>query len=251
MPSSLSLANQVAVITGASGGIGAAIARVYAAHGAKLALTAQNEAALMTLAAALQQEHGTECLVHCGDVSDAAAVQSFYQRVQKQFGRVDILVANAGILNDAMIGMIREADIQRTLEVNVAGALYHVQAAARMMRRHKSGCIILTSSIIGRQGNAGQMVYAASKAALIGAMQSAAKELGSDGIRVNALAPGMIETAMLAHLSDKVRSTRLQHIALGRFGAAEEVAEVALFLASPLARYVSGQVIGVDGGMVI
>jgi 3-oxoacyl-[acyl-carrier protein] reductase len=251
LAAALALTDQVALITGASRGIGAAIARAYAQAGATLVLTAQTPEPLEILAAELRTAHGTTVLVAAGEVSDAAAVQAIYQQVHQRFGRLDILVANAGILTDGMIGMIREQDIERVLAVNVAGVLRHTQAAARLMRRHKTGCIIMTSSIIGRQGNAGQMLYAASKAALLGAMRSAAKELGPDGIRVNALAPGMIETTMLAHLTEKLRTERMQHIALRRFGQAEEVADVALFLASSLARYVSGQVIGIDGGMVI
>lgn len=244
-------ANQVIAITGASRGIGAAMARAFAAQGARLALTAQSPEELEKLAAALRAAQQAEVLTHTGDVSDAKTVQEFYQAVNQKYGRLDVLAANAGMLTDGVIGMIREADIQRMLAVNVAGVMHHLQAAARLMRRHKSGSIVLMSSIIGLEGSPGQALYAASKAALLGMMRSAAKELGPDGIRVNALAPGMIETAMIAHLKDAVREQRRQHIALGRFGAPEDVADVALFLASPAARYVTGQVIGVDGGMVV
>jgi 3-oxoacyl-[acyl-carrier protein] reductase len=242
---------QIVAITGASRGIGAAMARRFAAQGASLALTAQHVESLEQLAAELLATHGTVCLVHHGDVAEAMVAQSFYQDIHKKFGKLDVLAANAGILTDGMIGMVRAEDIERTLMVNVAGALHHLQAAARLMRRHKSGAIILTSSIVGRVGSAGQTVYAASKAALIGATLSAAKELGADGIRVNAIAPGFIETAMTQHLGTAIRDKRLQNIALGRFGTPEDVADVALFLASAQARYVTGQIIGVDGGMVL
>lgn len=251
MTTNKQFANQVIAITGASRGIGAAMARAFAVQGARLALTAQNAEELEKLAAALWETHQAEVLTHTGDVSDAKTVQEFYQAVNQKYGRLDVLAANAGMLTDGVIGMIREADIQRMLAVNVAGVMHHLQAAARLMRRHKSGSIVLMSSIIGLEGSPGQALYAASKAALLGMMRSAAKELGPDGIRVNALAPGMIETAMIAHLKDSVRAQRRQHIALGRFGTPEDVADVALFLASPAARYVTGQVIGVDGGMVV
>lgn len=251
MSSTAKLTNHIAAITGASRGIGAAMAHAFAAQGATLALTAQHQEPLEQLAAALHAAHGTVCLIHHGDVADAADVQNFYQQIHQRFGRLDILAANAGILTDGMIGMVRAEAIDRTLQVNVAGTLHHLQAAARLMRRHKNGAIIITSSIVGRVGSAGQTVYAASKAALIGATLSAAKELGPDGIRVNALAPGFIETAMTQHLGPAIRDQRLQNIALGRFGTPEDVADVALFLAGPQARYVTGQIIGVDGGMTL
>jgi 3-oxoacyl-[acyl-carrier protein] reductase len=251
MASILDLKGKVAVVTGASGGIGAAAARALAEQGAKLVLTSQKINEVQALADGLQKTHGVECLAHAGDVSDVNSVQVLYRQIFERFGKLDILVANAGILKDGLIGMLREQDIRRTLEVNVAGALHHMQSAAQLMRRQKSGSIIVTSSVIGRFGNKGQIVYAASKAALIGAVLSAAKELGPDGIRVNAIAPGLIDTNMTKHLSAETREERLKHVALGRMGAPEDVADVMLFLASDLARYVSGQVIGVDGAMVI
>ncbi len=247
----LSLKGKIALVTGASRGIGAAIAETVAAAGATLVLTAQDELALDTLAARLHLDYGTECLIHTGDVSDADKVQELYKQVFKRFGQLDILIANAGILSDWLIGMIRAEDIARTLDVNVAGVLHHIQAASRLMRRKKSGSIILMSSIIGRFGNKGQMAYAASKAAVLGAMMSAAKELGTEGIRVNAIAPGVIDTDMTKNLSETARRNLMQNIALGHVGEPKDVADVALFLASDLSRYVSGQVIGVDGGMVI
>ena len=247
----LSLKGKSAVITGASRGIGAAIAKTLAAADATLVLTAQDDHALVPLAEKLRKDYGTECLIHTGDVSDAASVQELYAQVFKRFGQLDILVANAGILSDGLIGMIRAEDIAHVLNVNVAGVLHHIQAASRLMRRKKSGSIIVMSSIIGRVGNKGQMPYAASKAAILGAMMSAAKELGPEGIRVNALAPGVIDTDMTKNLNEKARQNLMQNIALGRIGTPKDVAAAALFLASDLSHYVSGQVIGVDGGMVI
>ncbi|MDX2028170.1 MAG: SDR family NAD(P)-dependent oxidoreductase [Alphaproteobacteria bacterium] len=251
MASPLKLDGKIALVTGASRGIGAAIATALAGTGAKLALTAQTLDDVTRLAEALKKKHGADCLVHAGDVADAASVQALYKQIFDRFGRLDILAANAGILGDGLLGMLPEKDIRRTLDTNILGTINHLQQAARLMRRNKSGSIIITSSIIGRAGNKGQVVYAASKAALIGAALSAAKELGPDGIRVNAIAPGMIETDMTKHLSAEICKERLSNIALGRFGTPDEVADVALFLASDLARYVTGQVIGIDGGMVI
>ncbi len=245
------LEGKIALVTGASRGIGAAVARAFAAQGARLALTARDGEALETLAAAIKAEHGSDVLVHAGDVTDTASVQALYKEIHKAFGRLDVLAANAGILADGLIGMIREDDARKILDVNIMGVLNHVQSAARLMRRTKGGSIIITSSIIGRVGNKGQAAYAASKAGALGIMMSAAKELGPDGIRVNAIAPGFIETEMTEHLSPQVREERLKGIALGRTGTPEDVADTVLFLASDLSRYVSGQIIGVDGCMVI
>ena len=241
----LLLKGKVALVTGASRGIGAAIAQTLAAAGATLVLTAQEDRDLVLLSEKFQKDYGTECLIHAGDVSDASSVQSLYKQIFGRFGQLDILVANAGILADGLIGMISAEDM------NVAGVLHHIQAASRLMRRKKAGSIIVMSSIIGRFGNKGQMSYAASKAAVLGAMMSAAKELGAEGIRVNAIAPGVIDTDMTKNLGENARKHLLDNVALGRIGTPEDVADVALFLASDLSRYVSGQVIGVDGGMVV
>lgn len=245
------LSGKIALVTGASRGIGAAIARSFAKNNARLILTARDEAKLDKLAQELRDTYETECLVVPCDVTDSKAVQSLYKTVNSQFGRLDILAANAGILTDGLLGMIPDADIDALLNVNVKGVLNHLQSAARLMRKNKTGSVIITSSIIGRTGNKGQAAYAASKAATLGIMMSAAKELGPDGIRVNAIAPGFIETDMTSHLSSQIRGERLKGIALSRTGKPDDVADVVLFLASDLSRYVSGQVIGVDGCMVI
>lgn len=248
---STSLKNKIAFITGASRGIGAAIAESFAAEGAQLILTARDETKLQDLSTRLYEKYGTKCLISAGDVTDSAYVQGLYKTVFKEFGKLDILAANAGILSDGLLGMVSDTDLQSTLDTNVNGVFYHLQSAARLMRRQKSGSIIITSSIIGRTGNRGQTAYAASKAATLGIMKSAAKELGPDGIRVNAIAPGFIETDMTKHLSSEIKEKRLEGIALGRTGTPEDVAGAALFLASNLSSYVSGQVIGIDGCMVI
>lgn len=245
------LSGKIALVTGASRGIGAAIARSFAHSGATLILTSRDESKLSKLADELKAKYQTPCTVIPCDVSDAAAVQALYKTIHTTHSRLDILAANAGILSDGLIGMIPQKDIDDILNVNVKGVLNHLQCAARLMRKGKSGSIVITSSIIGRVGNKGQAVYAASKAATLGIMMSAAKELGPDGIRVNAVAPGFIETDMTTHLSQAVRDERLKNIALARTGTPDDVADVVLFLASDLARYVSGQVVGVDGCMVI
>lgn len=238
----------VAVVTGASRGIGAAIARRLARDGYRLALTARGHDALI----ALQNDLGSEdVFVMAGDVADTAFVQSFYQAVQARFGRIDVLVANAGQLANAPLGLIAPEMADKAFDVNVLGVLSHMQMAARFMRRTKQGAMILMGSIIGTQGGIGQTVYAATKAALVGMALSAVKELGPDGITVNVIAPGMIDTDMLADLSDAKIAARLEQVALRRVGQPQEVADLVSFLASDKARYITGQVIGIDGGMVI
>jgi 3-oxoacyl-[acyl-carrier protein] reductase len=164
---------------------------------------------------------------------------------------LDVWVNNAGVLLDGLIGMVPDADIQTTLSINLAGVLYGTQQAARLMRRGGGGSIINLTSIIGRFGNAGQLVYGASKAGVIGATLSAAKELAPLNIRVNAVAPGFIETDMTAQLPPDKFQVRLDSIAMGRVGVPNDIANTALFFASDLSTYVTGQVIGVDGGMLV
>jgi 3-oxoacyl-[acyl-carrier protein] reductase len=161
------------------------------------------------------------------------------------------VVANAGILEDALLGMIGDGLVQRMLETNVAGTLNTVQAAARVMMRQRYGSLVLLASIVGERGNAGQVAYSASKAAVATIARSAAKELGRYGIRVNAVAPGVIQTDMISHLPDEVLSRRLSDTALGRLGSPDDVATVIRFLVSDDSSYVTGQVIGVDGGLVL
>ncbi len=245
------LENRVALITGASRGIGQATALQFAAHGAQTVLVARQADHLQQTCDAIQAINGMPPIILDYDVTDLTAVGKAFSDLFKRTKRLDILVNNAGILNDALLGMVSTVQIKETFAINVDAVIYHMQYAGRLMSRNKSGSIINVSSIIGRVGNAGQTVYAASKAAVIGATYSAAKELAPNNIRVNAIAPGFIATDMTGHLPQEKYDERFAGIKMGRVGTAEDVANVALFLASDLSSYVTGQVIGVDGGMLI
>lgn len=252
MADDLSLAGRVAVVTGASRGIGAAIAYTLAAHGANLILSGlSNQAALDGLRDDLVQRHGVEVDFVMGDVADATTSAALSKLAFSKYRRLDVWVNNAGVLIDGLIGMVPSSDIQATLGTNLAGVLHGTQAAARLMQRAKSGSIINISSIIGRFGNTGQLVYGASKAGVIGATMSAAKELAPSNIRVNAIAPGFIDTDMVRQLPEAKFEERLQSVRIGRIGTPQDIAKTALFLASDLSAYITGQTIGVDGGMII
>ena len=248
----LMLEGRVALVTGSTRGIGWAIAEVFAAHGATLVLHGRDASGgVSDRAADLTARFGTDVLALAGDLADPAAVEALFPPIFRRFRRLDVLVNNAGILVDGLLGMIAEADARRTLNVNTLAPILATQEAARMMSRQKAGSIINVSSIIGRVGNEGQAVYAASKAAVLGLTYAAAKELAPRGIRVNAIAPGFIETEMVRQLPPAKYAERLQGVKMGRIGTALDVANTALFLASDLSSYVTGQVIGVDGGMLV
>ncbi|WP_142848932.1 SDR family NAD(P)-dependent oxidoreductase [Telmatospirillum sp. J64-1] len=252
MASTRPLEGKVALVTGASRGIGWATARLLAERGASVIVNGMEMSeALEAKAEALSAEFGTPCIALAADLAEPDQVKAMYKQVFTRFRRLDLMVNNAGILGDALIGMISDDMIDRVLRVNLHGGLHSLQQAARLMRRNPGGAIVNVSSIIGTAGNAGQAVYGASKAGLIGLTKSAAKELAPQNIRVNAVAPGFIETDMIGHLDDETRAARLAGIAMGRPGSAEDVARVILFLLSDEASYVTGQIIGVDGGMVI
>lgn len=248
----LSLEGKVAYVTGSTRGIGNAIARVFADAGASVVVnghTVADEPA--RLAGELQERHGRAFLGLPADQRDPEVIKAAYRTILKEFGHLDILVNNAGIVDDALLGMITDHSIVDTFDTNTLAVIRNTQLAARLMRRAGAGSIINISSIMGVQGNPGEVVYAGSKAAVIGITKSAAKELAPLGIRVNAIAPGFIDTDLTRGLSEDVYSERIASIGMGRVGRPEEVAGVALFLASELSVYVSGQVIGVDGAMVV
>ena len=239
------------VITGAGRGSGLASARQFAAQGAELWLNGRDEEAITRMVEALGVEFGVPCIPLCFDVADPQAVKQAFQQLFGQTRQLDVLVNNAGVLDDALLGMVQQQQIERTFATNSYSTLYCSQYAARLMQRSGGGSIINMASIIGRVGNAGQAVYAGSKAAVIGITQSLAKELAASQIRVNPIAPGFIDTDMARSLPPAKFDERVASIALGRIGTPDEGANVALFLASDLSRYVTGQVIGVDGGMLI
>jgi 3-oxoacyl-[acyl-carrier protein] reductase len=241
-----------ALVTGASRGIGRAIAVDFASHGASVAIAGRDREALDATAAACRKAHSdAQPLVLIGDVSDAAVVDSFVKQTVETFGRLDFAIANAGQSQDGLLLRLKPESLDRLISVNVNSAFYLCAAAARVMIKQHSGSIVLVSSIVGMTGNAGQSAYAASKAALLGLTKSLAKELGSRNIRVNAVAPGLIETAMTERMPDAAREYLLKQTALGRPGQPEDVSGVVRFLCSDAAGYVTGQTLVVDGGVVM
>jgi len=244
------LANQVAVVTGAGRGIGRAIALKFAQAGADVVCvsrTAANSEKVAGEVVAL----GRKAWAVAVDVADAKAVAAAGDKILGDTGRVDILVNNAGITRDGLLMRMSEEDWDAVLDTNLKGAFAFTKAFTRAFLKQQSGRIINISSIIGLMGNAGQCNYAASKAALFGFTRSIARELGSRGITANAIAPGFVETDMTAKLDEKTRAGLLRQIPLHALGQPEDIAEAALFLAGPGARYITGQVLTVDGGMVM
>ena len=244
----MQLEGKIALVTGARRGIGRAIALKFAQNGADLVLIART--APEDLAEEIRAL-GRRALALAVDVSDAEAVESAVKSAVKELGSVDILVNNAGITDDGLLIRMKLEQWKNVIDVNLSGAFYCSKAVVRPMLKGSGGRIINISSVVGQMGNAGQANYAASKAGLFGLTKSLAKELGSRAITVNAIAPGFIATDMTAELGEEAKSQLLAQIPLGSLGEAQDIAEMALFLASPGARYITGQTFNVDGGLVM
>ncbi|MDD7740599.1 MAG: 3-oxoacyl-[acyl-carrier-protein] reductase [Lachnospiraceae bacterium] len=242
---------KIAVVTGASRGIGRAIALRLAKDGVFVIVNynGSRESAEAVLAE-IEKDGGQGAVMQC-NVSDYEACEAWIKEILSVYGRIDILVNNAGITKDGLLMGMSEEAFDQVISTNLKGTFNCIRFAARPMIRQKSGCIINMASVVGVAGNAGQANYAASKAGVIGLTKTAARELASRGIRVNAIAPGFIETDMTSVLSEKVKEASVSQIPLGHFGKAEDVANLAAFLASEEASYITGQVIHCDGGMVM
>ena len=244
------LDQQVAVVTGAGRGIGRAIALKFAEEGANIVCVSRTVENSEKVAAEVRAL-GRQAWSYAVDVADAKAVAAAGEKILAGAGRVDILVNNAGVTRDGLLMRMSEEDWDTVLNTNLKGAFSFTKAFTRSLLKQRAGRIINVASIIGLIGNAGQANYAASKAALIGFTKSIAREFGSRGITVNALAPGFIETDMTAVLNGEVRKQLLEKIPLACFGQAGDIANAALFLAGSSGRYITGQVLVVDGGMVM
>jgi len=246
------LSGKVALVTGASRGIGRAIAVDLARNGADVVLAGRDAAALDETVAAVKAARGdARHLVVAGDVTDPAAVEGFVSQTMSEFGRVDFAIANAGQSVDSLLLRLKPDTVEQMLSVNLKSAFYLCGAVAKPMMKQRSGSIVLMSSIVGVMGNAGQAAYAAAKAGLLGLTKSLAKELGSRNIRVNAVAPGLIETAMTEKMPDQAREYLLAQAALGRAGTPEDVSGAVTFLCSEAAGYITGQTLVVDGGVLM
>jgi 3-oxoacyl-[acyl-carrier protein] reductase len=243
------LKNKIALITGAGRGIGRAIAIALAKEGAEVVINYNGSEERAKEVKQTIEENGGKASIYKCNVSDFATCEAMIKDIVKEYGHLDILVNNAGITKDGLIMKMKEEDFDSVLNVNLKGTFNTIRHSARQMLKQRSGKIINISSVSGILGNVGQANYAASKAGVIGLTKTMARELGSRGITVNAIAPGFVDTEMTEVLSEEIRENACKQIILGRFGKPEDIANTAVFLASDKADYITGQVISVDGGM--
>ena len=247
---SFDLTGKVAVVTGASSGLGQQFARALSEQGCDVAILARRKERLEEFSKELKQ-NGQDCLPVSCDVTDEESIKNAVNAVVDHFGKIDILVNNAGITKDNLIGRMKDEDFDAVIDVNLKGTFYMMRGVSRLMLRQRAGRIINMSSVVGVMGNAGQVNYSASKAGVIGMTKSLARELASRHITVNAVAPGMIETDMTGAMSDAVKEKVVENIPFKEMGKPEDIAETVAFLAGDGARYITGQVLCVDGGMAI
>ena len=244
-------ANQVAIVTGAGRGIGHAIAVQLAGEGARVAVVSRSESNAFRTAEQINSRYAGLAKAYAVDVADHAAVKALGEQVLSDFSRIDILVNNAGVTRDGLSMRLSESDWDVVLDTNLKGAFNFIQASERVMIKQRSGRIINIASVAGLMGNPGQANYAASKAGLLGLTKTIARELASRGITCNAVAPGFITTDMTQTLPDQVKNGVIGNIPMGRFGEPEDIAAAVAFLASAEARYITGQCLTVDGGLVM
>lgn len=245
------LDGKVCLVTGANRGIGAATVKRFAEEGAIIYANSRTPFNLDDLCMEMSQRYHTAVKALYFDVRDEASAKKAILQIRNETGKLDVLVNNAGVMKDAIIGMISKDLMQEIYETNVFGVMNMLQLSSKQMMSQKSGSIINLSSIVGLEGNPGQLVYSATKGAVAAMTKTAAKELASLGIRVNAIAPGMIDTDMFRSIGEKKMKEHLGNIRMGRLGTPEDVADTIAFLASDLSRYVTGEILGVNGGAMI
>jgi len=239
------LEKKVALVTGCNRGIGRAILDLFLENGAVVYAIDREETSLC------DYRNDPNCIPVCMDVTNSEQIKSLFVKIKNEQNRLDILVNNAGIMKDALIGMISKEQIEQTYAVNVFAVIELIQYATKFFKKQKSGSIINLASIMGTHGNIGQLLYSSTKGAVVTLTKSASKELAVFNVRVNAIAPGAIDTDMLHSIGDEKMNKLMSGINMGRLGAPKDVANVALFLAGDLSEYVTGQIIGVDGSMIV
>ena len=245
------LQNKICLVTGTSRGIGACIVRRFAQEGAVVYANARMPGSIDSVCRELSGTYHTDIIPVYFDVRDQAGARKAFLQIRRERAGLDVLVNNAGVMQDALTGMITREQMEETFTTNICAVIDMLQIAARIMVSHKSGSIINMSSIVGLEGNPGQLVYSASKGAVLALTKTAAKELAPDNVRVNAVAPGMIDTDMFHSIGEKNVQDRIRNIRMGRLGTPEDVADAVVFLASDMSGYKTGEVIGVRGGAVI